>query len=124
MGTVWARSSMVEQWPFKPLVKGSSPFALTFSLKELVKGTLKGGIFEPLRAHFYFKPLVKGTLKGVIFEPLRAHFLFSLSLKWGRDFCTPRSLRSDRSPKGQGWGGVDRQARSFFFLNGPFRIFY
>ena len=24
-----ARSSMVEQWPFKPLVKGSSPFALT-----------------------------------------------------------------------------------------------
>jgi hypothetical protein len=29
MGTVWARSSMVEQWPFKPLVKGSSPFALT-----------------------------------------------------------------------------------------------
>jgi hypothetical protein len=27
--SLWARSSMVEQWPFKPLVKGSSPFALT-----------------------------------------------------------------------------------------------
>ena len=25
----WARSSMVEQWPFKPLVQGSSPCALT-----------------------------------------------------------------------------------------------
>ena len=24
----WARSSMVEQWPFKPLVTGSSPVAL------------------------------------------------------------------------------------------------
>lgn len=34
--TFWARSSMVEQWPFKPLVKGSSPFALTFNLKGLV----------------------------------------------------------------------------------------
>jgi hypothetical protein len=57
MGTVWARSSMVEQWPFKPLVKGSSPFALTFYLKPLVKGTLWGVIFEPLRAHFLFKAL-------------------------------------------------------------------
>ena len=25
----WVRSSMVEQWPFKPLVAGSSPAALT-----------------------------------------------------------------------------------------------
>jgi hypothetical protein len=27
--TTWARSSMAEQWPFKPLVGGSSPLALT-----------------------------------------------------------------------------------------------
>jgi hypothetical protein len=56
---------MVEQWPFKPLVKGSSPFALIFSLKELVKGTLSGVLFEPSRSTLIFclKELVKGTLR-------------------------------------------------------------
>ncbi len=32
----WARSSMVEQWPFKPLVAGSSPAALT--MEALIAG--------------------------------------------------------------------------------------
>ena len=33
-----ARSSMVEQWPFKPLVQGSNPCALT-------KDSPRGGFF-------------------------------------------------------------------------------
>jgi hypothetical protein len=33
IGVAWERSSMVEQRPFKPLVEGSSPSALTFLLK-------------------------------------------------------------------------------------------
>ena len=37
-----ARSSMVEQWPFKPLVAGSSPAALT---------TIDNGVAQTPNAH-------------------------------------------------------------------------
>ena len=34
---IWARSSMVEQCPFKPLVTGSSPVALIIIDGELIR---------------------------------------------------------------------------------------
>jgi hypothetical protein len=39
---------MVEQWPFKPLVKGSSPFALTLFLIQIGFGSGKNNIFDCL----------------------------------------------------------------------------
>ena len=33
---LWARSSMEEQWPFKPLVLGSSPSALTYKQDDFI----------------------------------------------------------------------------------------
>ncbi len=65
--SLWARSSMVEQWPFKPLVKGSSPFALTvfvyigFPLKnpindgELMAYTIKTRISHWLKNSLNYK---------------------------------------------------------------------
>jgi hypothetical protein len=52
----WARSSTAEQWPFKPLVLGSNPSALTLILplgSFLVLGPRKGMLFESQRAHSY-----------------------------------------------------------------------
>ena len=47
---------MVEQWPFKPLVQGSSPCTLTLCLNGLVQGPPEGArTVGPLRAHFPFK---------------------------------------------------------------------
>lgn len=34
MHPTWARSSMAEQWPFKPLAEGSSPSALISLFKQ------------------------------------------------------------------------------------------
>ena len=51
--SLWARSSMVEQWPFKPLVKGSSPFALTQVL-------LSGGLFD------FKSPAKNGVFEEII----------------------------------------------------------
>ncbi len=35
MYPAWARSSMAEQWPFKPLAEGSSPSALILLFKQM-----------------------------------------------------------------------------------------
>ena len=42
-----ARSSMVEQWPFKPLVQGSSPCALIFCLRG-VRENQTGRAWQPV----------------------------------------------------------------------------
>ncbi len=44
-----ARSSMAEQWPFKPLVEGSSPPALTKLAPKWRKTYPKRGVFLPPR---------------------------------------------------------------------------
>lgn len=56
---------MVEQWPFKPLVKGSSPFSLTDNSSDTRKGVFdssvgapSGDAFEPPRSQY--------TRKGVL----------------------------------------------------------
>ena len=65
-GAPRARSSMVEQWPFKPLVAGSSPAALTTVYvgdNEFFIPT-GGGLFGPTQNWFLYRPLV------LIYKPL------------------------------------------------------
>ena len=70
---------MVEQWPFKPLVQGSSPCTLTLYLKSWFMVPRKGArTVEPLHAHFVFKyDWFRVPRKGArAVEPLHAHFVF------------------------------------------------
>jgi hypothetical protein len=69
-----ACSSMVEQWPFKPLVERSSRSTLTEKLCPsrllfvLVVAPAGGVEFEPLHAHSKWVEGVKNTLKSILFS--------------------------------------------------------
>ncbi len=65
-----ARSSMVEQWPFKPLVAGSSPAALTNidEGKRLYSYQVDSGFVEKCFRFFYCNYLLSSShvlYKGV-----------------------------------------------------------
>ncbi len=95
---------MAEQWPFKPLVKSSTLFALTRALLygglfvwfrvpaggwystlfALTRAFLHGGLFVWLRV----------PTGGMVFDPLRAH---KSPPSW-RAFCLVTSPRRDEAP--------------------------
>lgn len=66
-----ARSSMAEQWPFKPLVESSNLSALTFPPDRedfcLVESPRKGMIFESSRSTIWAQRLLRIILVGIIY---------------------------------------------------------
>jgi len=82
---------MVEQWPFKPLVQGSSPCTLT--IRQI-----------PARGFF----VGSGSPLGMLFEPLHAHnqtdpregIFCWFGVPVGDAIRAPARSQSDRSPRG------------------------